>query len=108
MRKINSLCSCLFGSMKFKIAPLLFPIILYSVLPVHAVLHEASVKPKLAKIRMPFIENQGQIKDASVKYYANTFAGTVFITDRGEITYSLVSEDRSQPQSKIIHLSYLS
>ena len=31
---------------------------------------------------MPFIANQGQL-DKSVRYYAHTFGGTVFVTDKG-------------------------
>ncbi len=42
---------------------------------------------KLAKVRLPFIENQGQ-SDQRVRFYANTFAGTVFVTDDG-LTYAL-------------------
>ena len=49
---------------------------------------EALMK-KVSGLQMPFIENQGQIKDKSVKFYANTFAGTVFVTDKCEIVYSL-------------------
>ena len=48
---------------------------------------------KASALQMPFIENQGQIKPVlskaegaeSVRFYANTFAGTVFVTDKGEI-----------------------
>jgi len=42
---------------------------------------------KLAQVRLPFIENQGQI-DEKVKYYVSTFAGTIFVTENG-LTYSL-------------------
>src|SRR3990167_7475650 len=58
---------------------------------------------KVSALQIPFIENQGQIKPVlskaegseSVRFYANTFAGTVFITDKGEIVYSLIkSEDK--------------
>jgi len=46
---------------------------------------------------MPFIENQGQVRDESVRFYANTFAGTVYVTDKGEIVYSLV---KTEPAAK--------
>ncbi len=49
---------------------------------------EALMK-KVSGLQMPFIENQGQIKDKSVRFYANTFAGTVYVTDKCEIVYSL-------------------
>ncbi|MEK6527285.1 MAG: hypothetical protein AABZ36_00160, partial [Nitrospirota bacterium] len=48
---------------------------------------------KVSGLQIPFIENQGQIKDKSVRFYANTFAGTVFVTDKGEIVYSLIKTD---------------
>ncbi len=44
---------------------------------------------KIHLLRIPFIENKGQIKGEGVKYYAKTFGGTVFITEAGEIVYSL-------------------
>ena len=45
-------------------------------------------RAKLASVRLPFIANQGQL-DARVAYYAPTFAGTFFITRRGELVYAL-------------------
>ena len=56
---------------------------------------------KVSGLQMPFIENQGQIKDKSVMFYANTFAGTVFITDKGEIVYSLIKTENRQKNSKL-------
>ena len=46
------------------------------------------------KLYMPFISNQGQ-KDAVVRFYAPTFGGMVFVTDTGELIYSL-----PQPEDK--------
>ncbi len=37
---------------------------------------------------MPFIENEGQV-DGTVAFYAKTFGGTVYVTHKGEIVYSL-------------------
>jgi hypothetical protein len=45
---------------------------------------------KTKKIQIPFITNNGQT-DKRVKYYANTFGGTVFLTNDAEIVYSLPS-----------------
>ena len=72
--------------------------LLFGVLPSWAGIDidKESIKPKLAKINMPFIENQGQVKDSSVKFYAHTFAGNVFVNDKGEILYSLRSKDSGQ------------
>ena len=54
-----------------------------------------AVMKKVSGLQIPFIENQGQVKDKSVRFYANTFAGTVFITDKGEIVYSMIkAEDK--------------
>jgi len=44
---------------------------------------------KVYTLKIPFIENKGQIKDKSVRYYAKTFGGTVFITKDGKLVYSL-------------------
>ncbi|MBI5796921.1 MAG: hypothetical protein HZA47_11525 [Planctomycetes bacterium] len=43
---------------------------------------------KTKKLQIPFIANNGQV-DKQVKFYANTFGGTVFVTKDGEIVYSL-------------------
>lgn len=54
------------------------------------------VKGKLASLQIPFIKNEGQVKDSRVKFYAKTFAGTAFVTDQG-ITYALAGQaDSSQ------------
>lgn len=49
------------------------------------------IQNNLYQLQLPFIQNQGQIADASVRYYAQTFAGTVFCTNDG-IGYVLTSE----------------
>lgn len=79
-------------------APAILPfflMLLFAVLPAWGVVDKEAIKPKLANISIPFIENQGQIKNGSVKFYANTFAGTVFITENGEIVYSLKSKENN-------------
>ena len=56
----------------------------------------AATKQKLAKVQIPFIANQGQ-GDKEVKFYAHTFAGTVFVTETGELVYSLPTvEDKKR------------
>ena len=59
------------------------------------------VAHKMQSIQIPFVANNGQV-DKQVKYYANTFGGTVFVTKDGEIVYSLPKfenkEDGSQGQ----------
>ncbi|MEP9410004.1 MAG: SBBP repeat-containing protein [Candidatus Brocadia sp.] len=49
---------------------------------------KAEIIQKVRTIQIPFIENTGQT-DERVKYYATAAGGTVFVTDAGEIIYSL-------------------
>jgi hypothetical protein len=49
---------------------------------------KSEVLSKVSKLHIPFIPNQGQM-DERVKYYARSFGGTVFVTEAGEIFYSL-------------------
>lgn len=44
---------------------------------------------KVTSLRIPFIENHGQVGDKHVRYYAKTFGGTLFVTQEGDIVYSL-------------------
>ena len=48
-------------------------------------------KPSVIKnaslLQLPFIANQGQIKNQQVKYYAQTFGGSAHITHKSEIIY---------------------
>ncbi|OGO12497.1 MAG: hypothetical protein A2Y53_01810 [Chloroflexi bacterium RBG_16_47_49] len=39
-------------------------------------------------LQLPFIANQGQV-DKNVRFYAKTFGGTFFVTNKGELVYSL-------------------
>ncbi|MBI5376572.1 MAG: SBBP repeat-containing protein [Candidatus Schekmanbacteria bacterium] len=57
----------------------------------------SKILAKTANLKIPFVENQGQVKDNGVKFFAQTFAGTVFVTDKGEIVYGLVKpEEKSK------------
>jgi hypothetical protein len=58
-----------------------------------------AILEKAFKIQMPFIANQGQIPDEHVRFYAMTFGGTVFITDRGEMVYSFSMTEPKPPLS---------
>jgi len=78
---------------KLSLTWILFLVMLY---PTVASADVGTVMKKVSGLQMPFIENQGQISDESVRFYANTFAGTVYVTDRGEIIYSLV---RREPEA---------
>ena len=56
---------------------------------------DKEIKARMSKINMPFIANKGQI-DKEVKYYAKTFGGTMFVTEKGEIVYSLPKYERKE------------
>jgi hypothetical protein len=56
---------------------------------------EKEIRSNIGTLQIPFIKNESQIKDGRVKFYANTFAGTVFVTD-DEIVYALRGESKEQ------------
>jgi hypothetical protein len=49
---------------------------------------DAQARARLAGVRVPFIANQDQT-DSRVAFYAPTFAGTLFVTKKGVLVYSL-------------------
>ncbi len=51
--------------------------------------HNNSWTKEVSSLVVPFIENKGQVNERVVKFYAHTFAGMVFVTDKGEIIYHL-------------------
>ncbi len=55
-----------------------------------------AVLNKLSGIHVPFVENRGQVGDERVRYYARTFGGTLFVTESGEMVYSLPFRDKSK------------
>ena len=66
-------------------------------------LTKETLSKELIKLHIPFIENQGQT-DKEVKYYAKTFSGDVFVTDKGEIVYSIpeyeiIKQDQNDKQN---------
>lgn len=84
--------------MKRKSRGLILPVILLQAVLVGKILFAGQentrklpkdeIMQKAQKFHVPFIANSGQIDD-KVKFYANTFCGTVFVTQEGEIIYSL-------------------
>jgi uncharacterized repeat protein (TIGR01451 family) len=60
---------------------------------------DAKVRAQLSELRLPFIVNQGQV-DARVAYYAPTFAGTLFVTQQGELVYGLPARVDDAPRSR--------
>lgn len=66
-------------------------VIIWCLVVVEAVAKEQNggdILNKMLSLQVPFIENQGQIKDENVKYYARTFGGTVFVLKDGNLVYS--------------------
>ncbi len=63
---------------------------------------KAKIPEKVFRIQMPLIANEGQIGDEHVRYYATTFAGTVYVTDKGEMVHVLSS---SEPRAEKRHLA---
>src|SRR5207245_4355764 len=55
-------------------------------------------KERLATLSLPFIQNMGQL-NPQVRYYANTFAGTVFVTNEG-LTYSIPDPSNERSSAK--------
>ena len=49
---------------------------------------KAEITAKVNKTKIPWIKNAGQ-QQSEVAFYAETFSGTVFVTNTGEIVYSL-------------------
>ncbi len=59
---------------------------------------KTTVVQKIQKLQVPFIANKGQT-DERVKFYANTFTGTVFVTEDGEVIYSIPDLKSTEPNS---------
>jgi hypothetical protein len=49
---------------------------------------EKKVMDKAFRMHIPFIANKGQINEA-VSFYAKTFGGTLYVTEKGDMIYSL-------------------
>jgi hypothetical protein len=67
----------------------------------HAGLTQAEksrITSHLSRLHIPFIANEGQVS-REVKYYARTFGGTVFVTEKGEIVYSLPGDEKGSRDS---------
>ncbi len=56
---------------------------------------QSVISSRISKVGIPFIANEGQF-DQNVKFYARTFGGTVFVTETGEIVYTLTNGGREK------------
>src|SRR3989338_6113637 len=63
-----------------------------------------NVTHELKTIHVPFIENIGQVQDDDIKYYAHTFAGSIFVSD-DDITYLSNIENNTRWITKEVFLN---
>ena len=64
---------------------------------------QAEIARKIKNLHIPFVTNEGQV-DGGVRFYANTFGGTVFVTNEGEIVYALPDNSRdAMPCVSLMH-----
>src|SRR3989338_6670718 len=63
-----------------------------------------NVTHELKTIHVPFIENIGQVQDDDIKYYAHTFAGSIFVSD-DDITYLSNTENNTRWITKEVFLN---
>ena len=61
----------------------------------------AEFQTKLSTLQIPFIENQGQAHKR-IRYYANTYSGTLVVTQKNELFLSLPKPDKDSNKSVII------
>ena len=66
-------------------------------------------RTKMARLRIPFIANEGQVSAKHVKYYATTFSGTLYVTERGEMVYALPHRraDKEMPAGWVLKESLI-
>ncbi len=60
---------------------------------------KASVAQKAVGLQIPFIANEGQI-DRRVRFYAQTFGGKFYLTERGELVYTFSVPDSREKGRK--------
>ena len=67
--------------------------------------NKGAILEKAYKMQIPFIANEGQVKDDSIKFYVKTFGGTAYINKKGDILYSFpqISSDKEVHAKKKMH-----
>lgn len=63
--------------------------------PCPAGVEQAAPLPDPDAMRLPFVANEGQVRDSAVKFIARTFSGAVYVRNDGEILYFLPKYERS-------------
>ena len=64
------------------------------------------IKPQTSKIQLPFIANEGQI-DNRVRYYTQTFNGSFFVTQNGELIYSIEKLQKADSRKEMSERSVI-
>jgi hypothetical protein len=62
-----------------------------------------AVMQPAAAAQVPFIQNDGQIDDEAVGYYARLYSGTLFVTTSGDLVYSLWARRLAGVDGESIH-----
>ena len=65
-----------------------FLICVFISVPALAKVNKKEIRAKISGISVPFIKNEGQV-NKKVCFYAHTFGGTVFVTQKGKLVYLL-------------------
>jgi uncharacterized repeat protein (TIGR01451 family) len=78
----------------------LLALILLAPIPGYAARGDGDVRSQAGGIRVPFIANLGQL-DGRVAYYAPAYDGTFFLTQRGELVYSLPARPVDGPKGGV-------
>ena len=78
---------------KLLLSTSLLSVFIFSIFIASPVFASIQIQKVQSKAHLPFIKNQGQ-KDAKVAYYTNAMGGSFFVTQQGELVYSLPKETK--------------
>ncbi len=73
---------------------LFFPVSFSAISAINSNPTDYVTSEKVRTVSMPFIENKGQIEDKNVQFYAKTFAGSFYVTNKGEIIHGVASDKK--------------
>ncbi|MEJ2642357.1 MAG: hypothetical protein P8010_22595 [Desulfosarcinaceae bacterium] len=63
---------------------------------------DPKILAKANRITIPFVKNKGQLENADILYYANTFAGRVTVNKDGSIVYRLSENERGKDYQALL------
>ena len=99
--------SVLTARCRFSLFYLLLIVFSATTLIASPVFAKSQLQSALDKQSLPFVQNQGQ-KDPRVAYYARAMGGAVFVTQQGELVYSLPKETKQGVSSWAFKETFLS